>query len=414
MERKKISRDRLQNIAICLLFISAVALYARILGITRPVLAENVSAGEEVSALSLTELEMPLHMAVNNQFGRFGQPYTTSSAMGELGMLLGEALGTAGTPGSATNADVRAALAREGSAYFDFTVSVPLPVLSALLGGEASPGLSPLSARQFLLEPAGDAVRLFFWDESGCRVCSTSVSESALIEAAEDYQPNGALFAFEAGGDYAALEPYTLLESETPQRHILSATDPLSDDSGLLRALRFNPYTKNRYEESQGTQVIIENDRTLRITPEGDVFYLAGEGDDTFPVTAAGESPAATEAVSAAAALLASAAQSGEATLCLRAVEETETGHTLSFDYQYQGTVIRFADDVPAAHVSVSGGNITALTLRLRSYAATEESSLVLPVRQAAAIANSRAGTELILSYVDSGSERVDAAWLAG
>ena len=44
----------------------------------------------------------------------------------------------------------------------------------------------------------------------------------------------------------------------------------------------------------------------------------------------------------------------------------------------------------------------------------TEEEALVLPVRQAAAIANSRAGTELILSYVDSGGERVDAAWLAG
>ena len=53
------------------------------------------------------------------------------------------------------------------------------------------------------------------------------------------------------------------------------------------------------------------------------------------------------------------------------------------------------------------------MTLRIRQYTSLEESSLLLPLRQALAVAARHPGTELTIGYVDNGSDTVSAQWLA-
>ena len=63
----------------------------------------------------------------------------------------------------------------------------------------------------------------------------------------------------------------------------------------------------------------------------------------------------------------------------------------------------------------VQDGQITAFELNIRSYSDSGKTSVVMPVRQAAAAmeAEGLAGRELLLMYSDTGSDTVAASWMA-
>ena len=84
----------------------------------------------------------------------------------------------------------------------------------------------------------------------------------------------------------------------------------------------------------------------------------------------------------------------------------------LSFGWQSGGVPISLDSGGSAAEVTLSGGVVSSLTLRFRQYAAAGETSLLLPLRQALAIAARREGAELSIGYVDSGG-LASARWLA-
>ena len=71
-----------------------------------------------------------------------------------------------------------------------------------------------------------------------------------------------------------------------------------------------------------------------------------------------------------------------------------------------------FDRDGSAAEVTLSGSVVSGLTFRFRQYADTGETSLLLPLRQALAIAARQEGAELSIGYVDSGGA-ASAKWLA-
>ncbi|MBU5627759.1 hypothetical protein KQI82_12650 [Oscillibacter sp. MSJ-2] len=411
----KLTRNRLQNIAICLLSLSAVVLFAQIqlTALGRIQLAADPADAVQGATGSLAEFSSPLRVAVTNSFGRSGQGRSTTSDASSLVLLLGEALGTAGPASAVPEASFRELLDGE-NLFFDFTLPLPLPVLSALLGAEASPSLASLTARRLILAAEGSSVQLYFEDEA-VYSCTTSVLGSALSSVLDSYQSSSASFAFESGEEYSALDPYTLFIDEPSEYHTLSASNPLADTDTLLRRLQFNPHTNNRYVDSGGTEVIIENDRTLRIYTDGTVTYQSGDGERSFPVSAAGESPTAVEAAAAARSLAESVLSPGEASLCLRGVQQKADGWLVSFGYQLDGVPILFSDEMSAAELLIQNGSIVSFTLRLRSYTATDSPSVLLPVRQAAAIARHRySGAELMVAYVDSLSDSVSAQWVAG
>jgi hypothetical protein len=193
---------------------------------------------------------------------------------------------------------------------------------------------------------------------------------------------------------------------------VLSAADPLTDTDGLLSALDFNPYTNNRYTETDGTELIREEDRSLRIQTNGTIRYQSSLSTVEIEASSAVLTP--WEAADGTAALLNRLlnGSAGDGSLYLLEFQQDGQSITLRFGYQIGGTPIRFSDGGTAAEVTLSGSAVTALTLRFRQYTAAEESSLLLPLKQALAIAAEHPGLELAIGYADSGSDTLSASWL--
>ena len=225
-------------------------------------------------------------------------------------------------------------------------------------------------------------------------------------------------FAFTEGNAYDGLSPFTLIMGEPTARYLLSASSSLTSDlSELLRLAEFNPHTENRYTESSGTTVVREAYGTLRITADGTVSYRSGnaEAGALYTVSTDHSVASLTESVAAAQRLASTLLQKsgGAASLYLSGIKENAKGRTVTLDYVISGTPLRFADGSHAVSVTVEGRSITAFSLHFRSYTLTDVPALVLPIRQAAAIARkNHAGSELSVFYVDSGAESVGVSWL--
>lgn len=59
------------------------------------------------------------------------------------------------------------------------------------------------------------------------------------------------------------------------------------------------------------------------------------------------------------------------------------------------------------------GGVISDMTFRVRQYTVEGTASLLLPLRQALAIAAQQEGAELSIGYADGGAGTISAGWLA-
>ena len=209
------------------------------------------------------------------------------------------------------------------------------------------------------------------------------------------------------------LSPCSLFLEQTPSLSSLTSEIPAWDDSLLLADLRFNPNTKNRYTDN-GTEVISESGRSLRLRPDGSVTYQSG-GDGTLSIEAAGDVPTLKEAVAGVGTLLNSllAPTAGDEVLYLQSIRQSGSLTTLTFAYHVGGVPVRFSDGSSAAEVTLDHKAVSALSLRICRYTATGTPSLLLPLRQALAIAQRHPGAELSIGYADYGAGTVEASWLA-
>lgn len=415
-EQRRNRRNLLQNILITLLSLSAAALFTQTqlynLDLTT---GGPPAAGPAQSAAPAETLAAPVRTAVTGDYGRHGSvTLTTADAAfaDPLGRRLLEALGSARDYGPCTAGEFLRAL--EGpSLYYDFLESLPLSVLAGLLGGgeEVSPR-EDLSARRLLLALQQGGVGLYLWDGGeSCFRAATAVSADSLEQVISRYELGNASFALD--GDEKALDPCSLLPARPPELGAYTLGTPLAGGTDwLLSALGFNPRSRTRHTESNGTELIMDGDRTLRIRPDSTVHYQSGD-EPTLRVKAAGELPTAREAALGAGALLEGLISpvSGEARLWLRGVRRSGDVTTLSFGYRLGGAPVRFQDGGSAAEVTLTGTAVTALTLRFRQYNPAEETSLLLPLRQALAVA-AGSGGELSVGYVERNGE-CRACWLS-
>lgn len=421
-KHRHVGRNLIQNLAIILLSVSAALLFIWTYALSSKagssylsnLLSPGIIAGETAAAPTrLTELPAPVILAVTGKYGRSGNISlcTTDQEFAAPGSLLREALGSAGTPAACTEKDFRAAL-NLTSVYCDFRTSLPLSLLGSLLGADDAPAAG--SARRLLLSAGEDGARLYLTDGETYSCCTTRVTSSALSKLAGSYQLGSASFAFELEGG-ADLAPYSLLlTGAQPTLPALSAASAFSDSSASLTALGFNPHTKSRYTEIDGTDLIRDGDRTLRLRPDGRLLYDSG-GDDAVQLSAAGETLTAEEAALGSYRLLTGLLSGGDSgpTLALCGMEQHGDARTLLFDYQLDGIPIRRSDGTPAARITLTGAVVSSLSLQVRQYSPTGGESLLLPLTQALAIANRHAGAELEICYTDSGSSGVSAGWLA-
>lgn len=425
--RQKKRLNRIQNFLILALTLSAAALLVHTqLSHTNQTVnryfsqlfAGSPSPAAQSGVTALTDLSVPVQVAVTGTYGRYGSMAmsTTDEAFSPLGTLLGEAVGSAGDTRSVPPAEFRSALEiRDGSVslYFDFGNPLPMSVVAGLVN--VSWTGADLSARRLLLYADDSGSLLYLWDGAEeCLLCSTAVSAASLRELADSYPQGGAFFAFDQWEERNALAPFSLFTSDLPEYPVLSA-GPLSlDFDALLSTLAFNPHTNFRYTESSGAEVVVESDRSVRIRMDGSIAYQSSAAGP-LAIAPANHSLTDAEAVTGVFRLLNElrAGSEGGAVLYLRSVGHSGAVTTLAFDYQYNGLPIVFSDGSPAAEVRLENGAVTRLTLRLRQYTATESTDLLLPLTQAEAIARRYPGAELALRYMDSGGDSLSAQWLA-
>lgn len=413
-ERKRRRVDAVQNLLIFALSVSAL-----LLAWTQR-LAWSGDAGlsllfpsgvpEAGTPAELASLPMPVQLVVTGAYGRFGDLFavTTEEAFAEPGGLLREALGSAGAPQACGEADFRAALAEE-SVYYDFQTVLPLSVIAGLVGGDAP---AEYSARRLLLASEEASSALYFTNGEAYYRCAAKTSASDLRELAGSYQLTGAAFAYELEQD--ALEPYTLfLTEELPACPVLASRDLSGDVDSLLSALGFNPGTRDRYTESTGTLVVREGERTLCVQTDGTAVYDSGGTMDLRIAGGGGNAPSLDKAIMGGYQFFSRLLPSSGAALCLRSALRQDGDWVLTFDFQYDGVLIRRSGGGAALTVGLEGGSISWFSLYLRSYAAGEENSRLLPLVQALAIARRYQGKELNIRYIDAGASSVSGNWLA-
>ena len=430
-EKKARRHARAQNLTIVFLTLSAFVLFAN-LPLFGPLsdrslleLAQDRVRRESVVASAApsgaASFVFPVRMVYTNSFARQGADSLTtlSDEFERAGTYLSEAIGSAYNGESVNQAVFLTALRAEGL-YFDFTTALPSELLARLLNISLS-GDAPEGIRRFLLSPSGknDAL-LYVEDSSGAHYrYSTAVSSPSLTDFLATRSGSGASFAFQLAPDYGDLAPCTLILSDPSPRGTLKAANALigSEDEFLRRA-EFNAHTENRFTESSGTVIVREVSSTLYLRPDGVIEYQGTEAapGSIYSVASAlpGE-PTLYEAAAAAQnlALTLLGDSLGDAALYLSDAVQNGSRYEITFDLMADGTLIRYSDGSHAGAVTIEHGCVTAFTFKARSYMNTDDSPLLLPFAQAAAIARVWRGAELIVAYVDAGSEDVVPAWIA-
>lgn len=368
----------------------------------------------------------PLHMAVMNQSGCCGVQYDSgalSAAFAPMAPVLNEALSGAEQPKPITREEWEELLISAPGVYFDFQGALPLQVLSARLSGQENPLLTARARHVLLTSDGQDGVVLAYRDEDSGQyaVCSAGlVSLNQLQSAAARVQPNGAIFACQAA-DYAQLlAPYTIIAAQTPAPKEYVSSNPLPAEEEqrldlLLETLSFPLGITTVYDTPEGRRARSGND-TLSVSNGGFVTYYSTPQERRYPVTAAeGESPvfAATEEATR----LVNGVLDlwrGDARVYLARVEpEGEDGWRMEFRYALNDIPVRVGQQGYAATVLVEQGCITEFELQLRTYTALEQTTLILPQRQAAAAMTQlgKQGGQLQLCYQDSG-DTIRAGWV--
>lgn len=411
-------RDLIQNITITLLALSALFLFSRtqffqlgigeIGGYWKELTA---STGDAAGSTALSEtLSAPVRLAVTGDYGRYGSVSLTtdSETFTPVKTLLREVLGSARDRSEATQAAFQAALGRT-SVYCDFLTPLPASYLADLMGIGMD---SDLSVRALAAAEQDGAVFLYFWDGEGrYDRYATAAQPASLAEVLEQFELGVSTFAFEEA-DGGRLAPLSLFPDPLPELPELTVGETAADTETLLTALAFNPHTNSRYQDASGTEVVVEGDRVVRVSGSG-AFTYTGGGESALTVEAAGGVPTVREAVTGMQSLLERLLPAGDARLYLLTWKQVDEKTVMTFGYQIGGVPIRFADGSAAAEVSLTGTEISTLTVRPRQYNAGSGVSLLLPLRQAMAIAGQREGAALSIGYADTGTYPIAAAWLA-
>lgn len=415
-------RDIIQNLVIVCLLLSSVYLFARTQIDT--IVANgayldqliNTTSTPNTASIRLTDLSSPVQVAVTDVYGRHGDLCLTTGGerFVDLGILLKTALDSASEAISCGESEFWDALS-DVSIYYRFPNALPLSILAGLIGGNTDRMETDVNAQCLILSGEKSTVQLWLWDGKQTYLrCDTGLSTSEIMLSPTGNQELENVFF---GFDMLEDGPCSLLPEVLPDFPAYSVASSLSSISmnDILTDLGFMPGTRNRYTESSGTEVIIENDRDLRIRPDGMVSFQSG-WEPLLKIQAAGEIPTAVEAVTGTGELLLRLldGRMGEAVPYLRSVEQTDDTTILEFDCQISGVPICFSDGKSICKITLTGTGITALTLRFRQYTAAGRNSLLLPARQALAISAAQMrGSFMSIAYVDNGGDTVDACWLS-
>lgn len=357
---------------------------------------------------TFTDAALPTAITVLGPAGRIsyqGEFAALDDAFAALGSQLAAALDTAGDSTELTrSAFVRDAVRAELCFYYPG--SVPLTVLAQWLDA-AGDGLTG-SGRVFCLRRDGDAVELLVEDDGIYRSITTEIDGNTFSAALETLGADGSFLAAEGGDGYDHLDPLTIIQPTRTAVPTVRAANPVDDSfpKTAATALGFNPYGDSVYRDDSST-TYTDSDASLRIGADG-VLKLENAGQaQRFAASGSGDAQrielvrALTETITA--------ERLGDSRLYFTGLTSDDTTATIQFSCFVEGLEVLRADG-PAVEAVFQGSVLTELTIRLRTYGVTSESTALLPPRQAAAIAP--AGTLLLPGYADVGDSTLQANWL--
>ncbi|MBR0281799.1 MAG: hypothetical protein IJQ81_09425 [Oscillibacter sp.] len=424
-EQKRAELDFRQNVVITLLSMLAVALFARtelfhlgweMLSSDFAVTEPSAQEQQETTANALT---LPVRVAATGVYGGVYGRYvivnmtTGSRSFRTVRGLFASALREARPFERMSEAAFLDAL-RGASLYLDFLTPLPLSVLSGLTGAALS---DERDTRSVALARTPDGVKLCLWDGADTYSCRTAaVSWRELEDIVSRYELGNGFFAsdlYDVEDDYRTVAPLSLFPEQLPELPVYVSSSNLPDADQLLSAFRFNPLTKSRYTEASGTEVIMEGGRSIRIRPNGNVYYQdSGRGDLT--IESAEERPTGWEAVTECAALLNQIlVPQGFASVSPLEVRRDNRLLTLRFGYALDSVPVFHADGGPAATVTLDQRKVISVELRPRRYTVSNTDSLLLPLPQTLGVAGLHPGAELCLGYYDTGGSRLNAQWVS-
>lgn len=418
-------RNLIQNIVIGLLLFSAIDLFIHAqlytLGQTPSAYISQLlspDANTDVTVdLATTQLSAPVSVAVSASFGRYGSPHlsTQDADFADLGDLLAQALSSLPTTATATTAYGFRQAVDDTSVYFDFQVPLPCNIIAGMVG--LNYNTNQTTMRRLALSPHSDGfIHLYWWDgDETYAHTPTDIPLADFYAFQEAYQGENVFFAFEGQSvsqALSSLDGFSLFLVDAESYPQLSATTPTWVEATLLTQLGFNPYTNARYVETNGTQVIIQEEDSVSLSPNGTVTYSSdGQAKQLDLLPSQGTATAyalASEASALVNNLLGSIA--GDATLSISSYTQTNNQTQLTFAYQIDGMPITLSHGNQAASITLNGTVVTQLTLYPRQYYRDDATSLLLPLAQAAVVA--QPNTSLLLAYVDYGTDTLSTQWI--
>ena len=333
----------------------------------------------------------------------------TEEAFLHFAALLGEALGSAGAPQEIEEAEFRA-LAEAGSVFVDLGAPIQLDLLTGWLGAGVFAESDRSADILYLGLSEEDVLLCFRGADGGFYRCDTVAQGEALRARMGDLLLSGdAAFAYE-NARLEGVEPYMVILEETPDVPAVSAASARDEAApeALLEAVGMNFFVASYYDEADGTAVYVEEEKTLRLSPDGVLSYRDGGA-----IEDASRQGSLSDAVYRAFLLArgSAGAYCGDARLMFAGAEWSGGGAcTVYFDYCVNGIPVRLAEG-HAATVEIAGGELLRATVALRRYSASGEAETVLPMYRAAAIAAADGGGSPALIYADSGTA-VKCIWI--
>ena len=303
--RRRNTVERLKNLLILLLTLSAVVLTVRVLmfnglvdkgprGWLDHLLSlldpgQSVPADDPEATGQAGAAAQPVRIAVCDGVDRFAVQYDPAQAdrlFSSVGILLSEALSSAASPHTVPESAWRDALQAPG-VWFDFLGELPLEALYAWMGeGGSNPSLTATARQLAVAQDLDGGVSLYYHNESDglYYACETEVAYTGhMDELVSGHGSNGAFFVFELEADrgYAGLDPYVLLTSATPSPLVYHSANPLSSPdeatvSALQAAVSFQTQSDALYEIPGGLRLRVGRE-TLEIGNDGTVSYHTSE-----------------------------------------------------------------------------------------------------------------------------------------
>ncbi len=320
---------------------------------------------------------------------------------------LGEALGSSGEPEELTSEQWQKVLSGSG-VFFDYLYSQPLSVIASSLGYEINSGASQKTARRFFLGNSNGNLVLYFISEGDGKIysCDTVSSFSSLKPKIAECPIGNAKFAFELGDEYAKLDPYFIFSNESGSLRAVTVSNPIRegiDSAALLGYFGMNGKTVSKYTETDGSEVYVDGEKSLRIESSGKVVFSA-TGSSGLLISGNPEELSIADTVSACGEIVRNSIgqTAGEGVTGLVDVSSvfSPSSCTVSFGYFVNGIPVTLPGGVSAAKFHISGGAITRAELYFRSYALSGGVINALPEKQATVIAQSHGG-EPVLTYED-------------